>query len=124
MKVTRGPWSPQLAEELGAGSVHVSRETTPAGRRRDRRVAAALGEAGVEWVETGTPYAVGPGSVRNGEGEPYQVFTPFARAWREHGWPSPATEPEGLRLAQVRSDRSALSALKGVRAGHRRPVAA
>ena len=33
---------PALAAELGAGSVHVSRETTPAGRRRDRAVAAAL----------------------------------------------------------------------------------
>ena len=95
--------------------MHVSRKTTPAGRRRDRRVAAALGEAGVDWVETGTPYAVGPGSVTTGEGSAYKVFTPFSRAWREHGWPAPATEPKGLRLAQVRSDQSALSTLKAAR---------
>jgi deoxyribodipyrimidine photo-lyase len=106
---------PELASELGATSVHVSRETTPAGRRRDRDVAEALEQAGVEWVETGTPYAVGPGSVLTGEGGPYKVFTPFSRAWREHGWPAPATERPGLRLAEVRSDQSARSELKQAR---------
>ena len=107
---------PQLAAEVGAGSVHVSRETTPTGRRRDGEVAAALAEAGVRWVETGSPYAVGPGSITNGEGAPYKVFTPFSRAWRDHGWPSPAAEPKGLRLAQVRSDQSALATLEQARA--------
>lgn len=106
---------PALAAELGAGSVHVSRETTPAGRRRDRAVAAALGDVGVDWVETGTPYAVGPGSVTNGEGSPYKVFTPFSKAWRDYGWPGPATEPKGLRLATPRSDQKALTALKEAR---------
>jgi deoxyribodipyrimidine photo-lyase len=95
---------PAVVREVGAGSVHVSRETTPAGSRRDKAVAAALAEVGVDWVETGTPYAVGPGSVLNGSGDPYKVFTPFSRAWREHGWPRPATEPEGLSLARVVSD--------------------
>src|SRR5205085_12081192 len=33
----------------------------------------------------------------------------------EHGWPAPATEPKGLRLAQVRSDRSALRSLRDAR---------
>ncbi len=106
---------PQLAAEVGAGSVHVSRETTPAGRRRDGKVAAALARAGVQWVETGSPYAVGPGSITNGEGAPYKVFTPFSRAWREHGWPSPAAEPNRLRLAQLRSDQSALTTLTQAR---------
>ena len=112
---------PELASELAAGSVHVSRETTPAGHRRDRQVARAIGQAGVEWVETGTPYAVGPGSVLTGEGGPYKVFTPFSRAWREHGWPAPAAEPQGLRLAEVRSDRSAHSELQQAREASGRP---
>ena len=74
------------------------------GRRRDAQVRQALADAGVDWVETGSPYAVGPGSVLNGSGDPYKVFTPFSRAWRDHGWPRPATEPTGLRLAQVASE--------------------
>ncbi|WP_372594776.1 deoxyribodipyrimidine photo-lyase [Actinotalea sp.] len=87
---------PALAAELGAGSVHVSAETTPYGRRRDAAVADAL-DPGIALVPTGSPYAVTPGRVLTGAGEPYQVFTPFSRAWREHGWRRPAEVPTGLR---------------------------
>ncbi len=85
-----------LVRETGAQSVHVSAESTPYGRRRDERVRRALPD-GVPLVATGSPYAVGPGSVVNGSGRPYKVFTPFSRAWREHGWPGPAETPSGLR---------------------------
>nr|WP_281497228.1 deoxyribodipyrimidine photo-lyase [Ornithinimicrobium sp. F0845] len=95
---------PALVRETGAASVHVTRETTPAGARRDRSVARAVSTAGAAWVETGTPYAVGPGVVRSGSGEPYRVFTPFARAWRTHGWPGPAPYPRRLLLAELDSD--------------------
>jgi deoxyribodipyrimidine photo-lyase len=84
---------PALAEETGAHAVHVTGETTPFGRRRDARVAQALASRGTGWVATGSPYAVDPGSVRNRSGDPYQVFTPFARAWREHGWGAPLPPP-------------------------------
>ncbi|HET7762415.1 MAG TPA: deoxyribodipyrimidine photo-lyase [Phycicoccus sp.] len=102
---------PELASRVGASSVHVTRETTPAGRRRDEAVAAGLAEAGVHWVETGTPYAVGPGLVVGGSGEPYKVFTPFSRAWREHGWPEPAPAPRSLPLRRARNDAEATAAL-------------
>lgn len=86
---------PELAAAVGAGAVHVTRETTPYGTRRDQAVRAALESFGVRWAEIGTPYAVGPGLVTKGDGTPYQVFTPFARAWRTHGWPRPAPmDPE------------------------------
>lgn len=103
---------PALAERVGASSVHVSRETTPAGVRRDAAVRDRLGEAGVDWVETGTPYAVGPGLVTNGSGDPYKVFTPFAKAWRRHGWPEPATTPRTLPLRHARNDADATAALE------------
>ena len=103
---------PELAARVGASSVHVSRETTPAGRRRDEAVAKTLGDNGIEWVETGTPYAVGPGLVLNGSGEPYKVFTPFAREWRAHGWPDPAPTPRELPLRHTRNDADASAALK------------
>ncbi|KGM11387.1 cryptochrome/photolyase family protein [Cellulomonas carbonis] len=96
---------PAVVREVGATSVHVSAETTPYGRRRDERVEAALAAladddgAGspVPLVRTGSPYAVTPGRVRNGSGDPYKVFTPFSRAWRDHGWRRPADEPAGVR---------------------------
>ena len=103
---------PALAERVGATSVHVSRETTPAGRRRDAAVSQALADKGVEWVETGTPYAVGPGLVTNGSGDPYKVFTPFAKAWRTHGWPDPAPRPRELPLVSVGSDDAATTAVR------------
>ncbi|GAA5159413.1 cryptochrome/photolyase family protein [Ornithinimicrobium tianjinense] len=95
---------PAVLAEVGGSSVHVSRETTGYGARRDGRVRAALPDGGAGWVETGTPYAVGPGRVRNGSGDPYKVFTPFSRAWREHGWPAPAPRPSHLDLLELRSD--------------------
>lgn len=87
---------PALAREVGASSVHMSGETTPYGVRRDDQVRAAL-PASVPLMATGSPYAVAPGRVRKGDGSAYRVFTPFARAWRAHGWPRPAEVPPGLR---------------------------
>lgn len=86
---------PHAAAAVGAERVHITRDTTPGGRERDQRVAELLAAKGAELVVTGTPFAIGPGLVRTGEGTPYQVFTPFARAWREHGWPRPAGRPTG-----------------------------
>ncbi len=93
-----------VAAEVGAGSVHASTETEPHGAARDASVRAALQKSGIDWVETGSPYAVTPGRVRNQQGAPYRVFTPFSRAWREHGWRGPAVEPKGLSLAEAPSD--------------------
>lgn len=84
---------PQAAAALGAPRVHITRDTTPHGRERDERVAEHLAAKGAELVTTGTPYAIGPGIVHTGEGTPYKVFTPFAKAWRDHGWPRPADRP-------------------------------
>jgi deoxyribodipyrimidine photo-lyase len=92
---------PDVAGSAGAATVHVTAETTPSGRARDARVAAALAERGMAGQPDGTPYAVAPGSVRSGQGTAYQVFTPFARAWRQHGWHDPLPVPRvawrGLR---------------------------
>jgi deoxyribodipyrimidine photo-lyase len=81
------------AREVGAERVHVAADFGPYGQRRDREVEQALAEAGIELVRTGSPYAVGPGRVTSGSGEPYQVFTPFSRAWSDHGWPDPVDPP-------------------------------
>ncbi|MDP3968522.1 MAG: deoxyribodipyrimidine photo-lyase [Nocardioides sp.] len=84
---------PALTAEVGAGSVHVAADFGPHGRARDERVEKALAEQEVSFERLGSPYAVAPGTVLNGSGKPYQVFTPFSRAWREHGWHEPAGLP-------------------------------
>ena len=83
----------RVAGEIGATSVHVAADFGPYGRERDERVAAAL-PAGVELVRTGSPYAVAPGRVRKGDGTPFRVYSPFYRAWVEHGWRKPAASAQ------------------------------
>ena len=93
---------PQVVDELGVpdGRVHVTADAGPYGRQRDEAVAAALAATGGGLVRTGTPYAVGPGRVTKADGTPYQVFTPFSRAWADHGWPAPAPGLPAVRWAR------------------------
>lgn len=91
---------PALARDVAASAVHVSEDVAPYGRRRDAAVERALAEVGVRLVRTGSPYAVTPGRLRTAGGTPFRVFTPFRRAWLEHGWRAPA-ESAGLDVAWV-----------------------
>jgi deoxyribodipyrimidine photo-lyase len=81
---------PRVAAAAGAATVHVAADFGPYGTRRDAAVGEALAGDGRELVRTGSPYAVAPGRVRKADGEPFRVFTPFHRAWTEHGWRTPA----------------------------------
>ncbi len=83
------------ARAVGASRVHVAADYGPYGHRRDREVEKALAEHGIDLVRTGSPYAVAPGRVTNGSGDPYKVYTPFSRAWAEHGWRAPVDAPTG-----------------------------
>lgn len=84
------------AREVGAERVHVAADYAPYGHRRDQAVEEALAEHGIELVRTGSPYAVAPGRVTNGSGAPYKVYSPFQRAWAEHGWRGPADDPRDV----------------------------
>jgi deoxyribodipyrimidine photo-lyase len=79
---------PAVAEAIEASAVHVSADFAPFGRRRDDAVRSALGE--VPLRATGSPYLVSPGHVAKDDDEPYRVFTPYYRRWRQHGWRQPA----------------------------------
>jgi deoxyribodipyrimidine photo-lyase len=92
------------AQEVGAERVHVAADYGPYGHARDAAVEEALAEAGIELVRTGSPYAVAPGRVTTGAGEPFKVFTPYSRAWADHGWRAPAgppRNPEWLSLDDI-----------------------
>jgi deoxyribodipyrimidine photo-lyase len=89
---------PQVAREIGAASVHASEDFGPYGAARDRRVGAALGP--VPLMKTGSAYAVRPGKLANGAGQPYRVYSAFSRAWYAHGHPPPAaSDPAAVRWA-------------------------
>lgn len=94
---------PAVAAEAQASSVHISADFGPYGRRRDEEVQAAL--SGVPLVATGSPYAIAPGRLTTQGGRPFQVFTPFYRAWLQHGWCKPAeSDPTQVSWRGLSSD--------------------
>lgn len=101
---------PSVAEEIGAHSVHVSADYAPYGQARDAEVEASLK---CPLVATGSPYAIAPGRIRNQQGRPYQVFTPYFRAWLEHGWRKPVDPPEHVEWIGVNRDKLPEGAAEG-----------
>jgi deoxyribodipyrimidine photo-lyase len=95
---------PSLATEVGADRVFVSEDFGPYGAARDDAVAAGLEAVGGVLERVGSPYAVPPGEVRNGSGQPYKVFTPFSKAWAAHGWPAPQAAPRSVRWVAAPGD--------------------
>ncbi len=82
------------AREVGADAVHLAADYGPYGHQRDAEVESALAEHDIDLMRTGSPYAVAPGRITNGSGGPYQVYTPFSRAWADHGWRGPVDPPK------------------------------
>ncbi len=65
------------------GQVHANAEWAVNERRRDEAVASSLQAMGVDWTLHHGASLLRPGSVLNGKGECYRVYTPYARACRE-----------------------------------------
>lgn len=83
----------QVAEEVSASTVYVTADFGPYGTRRDAAAAKALESAGRQLVAVDSPYAVEPGELLTSAGSPFQVFSPFMRAWSQHGWGEPRRRP-------------------------------
>jgi deoxyribodipyrimidine photo-lyase len=83
----------RVARAASADAVHIAADFGPYGSERDSRVEKALAEHDIALVRTGSPYAIAPGRIRKDDGTPYSVFTPFYRAWLDHGWRAPAATP-------------------------------
>jgi len=86
-----------VARAASASTVHIAEDFGPRGRLRDLDVESALAGHGIDLVRTGSPYAVPPGRVLTKTRDPYQVFTPYSRAWRDHGWSPPSMRPTAVR---------------------------
>jgi len=95
---------PATVKDVDADQLHVTREFTPYAHARDHAVVKALPE-GVEGIATGTPYAVAPGTIKNGSGDPYKVFTPYSKAWRAHGWEDPIRAPANIDWVSAEGDK-------------------
>jgi len=95
-----------VARECGAGELHASADWSAFAQRRERRLARACAEAGIELrLHPGTTI-VTPGSVTPTGGDHFKVFTPYFRAWDEVPARPVASRPGRLRApAGVRTGR-------------------
>ena len=94
---------PQICREAGAQAVFANKRYEPYAQRRDERIAGILLKAGygfelfkdaVVWEEK---------EILTKTGNPYTVFTPYSKAWKEKPIPAPAP-----RLSTTRSKAPAL----------------
>jgi len=107
----RGPAEEAIADLIGrtgASSLHFSRAYTPWGAALDERVKAAAKALGAQCHRYRGYLLFEPEDVRTGAGEPFKVFTPFARACRRQGVErAPQDRPTALRAypERVAADR-------------------
>jgi deoxyribodipyrimidine photo-lyase len=88
---------PKLAEETGAEAVYCNRLEEPWAVAQQERIDAMLRAGGRAMVIGNAALLFELGSVTNGSGQPFRVFTPFWKAClREHPPASPLDAPESL----------------------------
>ncbi|MBN2405872.1 MAG: deoxyribodipyrimidine photo-lyase [Coriobacteriia bacterium] len=93
---------PSLAAETLAGELHLARRHGPALRRAEASVVAHLAGAGLEVHSHEAALLRRPDDLRNNQGEPYRMFTPFYRAAQQLGEPaSPLPAPSHLPAPEV-----------------------
>lgn len=94
---------PSLVDEVDAGAVFWNRRYSAA-REIDARLKSSLRDRGLVAESFAASLLFEPGSVRNGSGEPYKVFTPFWKAARELPIREPLPAPDTLNFATATSD--------------------
>ncbi len=94
----------EAARQAGAAVVWAQQEYSPSAILEQELVRRALDDDGRHLRLIGSPYAVAPGRVLKADGTDYQVFTPFRRAWRDHGWRRPAACADPTGFVPVSSD--------------------
>jgi deoxyribodipyrimidine photo-lyase len=106
---------PTLARALGATSVFWNKDVEPYSRERDRTVAEALKEAGVEVQAFWDQLLHAPKQVMTNAGDPYTVFTPFWRNWNSQSKVAPIStlaDATGLtELEQTQAEKAGTIAL-------------
>jgi deoxyribodipyrimidine photo-lyase len=92
---------PRLVREVGADAVYWNKRYEPAAREAEVTIATALTSSGVAADGFTDAVLFDPELVRNRQGGPFQVFTPFWRTCTERPVAAPAKLPAGT-LPSVR----------------------
>ncbi len=92
---------PQLVEELGGLSVHVTRDSDP--HLRDEREAVSAHLPVILYDHPGN-HVQPPGTLRNQDGEGYRNFTPYSRRWLERKLPRSHPAPDEVPATEHGAD--------------------
>ncbi|WP_223670618.1 cryptochrome/photolyase family protein [Kangiella shandongensis] len=69
--------------KLSAASVYFNNEYPLNEKNRDNKAEVTLTECGINFERFNGDLAVEPGTIKNKQGKPYKVFTPYKKAWVE-----------------------------------------
>jgi deoxyribodipyrimidine photo-lyase len=94
----------KLVNEIGAQAIFFNRDPDPFGRRVEAELSAFGEKAGIEIAGFHDATVHEPGEILNSSGEPFRVFSAYARAWAKAGKVKPQGRVRGLKVADgVRS---------------------
>lgn len=94
----------RVAEETGAGQVHVAGDVSAFAQRREERLRAALASARRELiVHSGATVVVPPGAITPADKGHAAVFTPYFRRWSAAGTRRPLGAPKKISVPEVAS---------------------
>lgn len=79
---------PRIAKELGIHTVFTNEDYEPQAKLRDQKVQASLQELGIQFRSLKDQVIFSGSEVLKSDGTPYQVFTPYSKAWIQHLRPS------------------------------------
>ncbi len=73
----------RLAQQESIQAVYANRDYEPYAKKRDESVRNLLQEHGISWFDFGDQVVMEPQEVLKDNGQPYTVFTPYSRKWKE-----------------------------------------
>lgn len=83
---------PRLVERLGANAVFANEDYEGYAKKRDKNIKATLQDRGVDFHSIKDQVIFSGMEVLKADGTPYQVFTPYMRAWKKKFQTTMATE--------------------------------
>lgn len=86
-------WVPRVAAILGVSGVFWNLDVEPYSQERDIKVRATLKSMGISVYAGWDQLLHAPADIYTGTGQPYTVFTPFCRNWRNRPKPTPVDPP-------------------------------
>ncbi|MFB6163491.1 MAG: deoxyribodipyrimidine photo-lyase [Halococcoides sp.] len=97
---------PEIANEYWADRVTWTRGYSGLARDRDDAVREGLADRSVAHEAIDDALCHEPGTIRTNAGDPYQVFTYFARKWHDRPVDAPYSRPAPDQFAEVDDERS------------------